>query len=167
MGINILLMHWWPFLHLISEGNTTAGAAVPTLTPVNRLLPGNCCIRLWGGFLFKFQRNEVPWKHNVPVSAVIFKLKQTGTLWANKLYTLTKWSLPVLLTRCVPTDLKTMLGMRTNPAIRRKETKLSTTKNLRNRKKDWTPPPKLPVGTTHVHDLWAGEAEKNKKKQNL
>lgn len=85
MRINILLMHWWPFLHLISEGNTTAGTAVSTLTPINRLLPGNCCIRLWGGFLFKFQRNEVPWKHNIPVSAVFFRLKQTGTLCANKL----------------------------------------------------------------------------------
>lgn len=52
----------------------------------------------------------------------------------------------MILTRPVPSDLKTMLGMRTNPAISKNEKKLSTTKNRRNRKKDWTPPPKFPVG---------------------
>lgn len=54
--------------------------------------------------------------------------------------------LPGTITESSPSELNTMLGIRTNPAISKKEKKLSNTKNRSSTKKDWTPPPKFPVG---------------------
>lgn len=63
--------------------------------------------------------------------------------------------LPVRLEKSVPSEPKTMLGIRTNPAISKKEKKLSNTKNRSNTKKDWTPPPKFPVGQkSFLTDRW-------------
>lgn len=54
--------------------------------------------------------------------------------------------LPGRITESPPSEVNTMLGIRTNPAIRKKEKKLSNTRNRSSTKKDWTPPPKFPVG---------------------
>lgn len=64
-------------------------------------------------------------------------------------------TLPVRLVKSVPSEAKTALGIRTNPAISKKEKKLSNTKNRSNTKKDWTPPPKFPVGQkSSLTDAW-------------
>lgn len=126
----------------LSEWVTVVGATVSTSQPLT-LLPGNCCIQVWGCFFLILE--GIVLKHQNQIRS------RDDTTWSCQ-SKITCWkaggkkSLPVPLVMLVPWDLKTMLGVRTNPAISKKETKLSTTRNLRNRKNDRTPPPKFPVG---------------------
>lgn len=134
------------FFQFISEGSSLSCLYSCTSRGMSRLLPGNCCITLRASLLC--ESHIVGLKHlpgEMENYRNIMYCQLFRSCW-RQMKRLGVELLPVLLTRLLPADLKIMLGTSMSPTISKEVTKLSTTKNRRNKKKDCTPPPKFPVG---------------------
>lgn len=138
------------FFQFISEGSNHSWCSCRDSSisrGMSRLLPGNCCITLRASLLC--ESHIVGLKH-LPGEMENYRNIMYCQLFHSRSRQMKRLGvelLPVLLTGgLLPTDLKIILGTRMSPTISKEVTKLSTTKNRRNKKKDCTPPPKFPVG---------------------